>query len=126
MQIENPGISHFAGNVDSLVCEICDKEGHTETDGPVKGTKIVQYFMCQKFVEMTPHQRFAVLREKGLCFQCLLPGAKTTVPGKHKDGNCQRNYVCKHSSHDRFNRKKHVLVCHEHRETEENAKVLSE
>ena len=74
---------------------------------------------------MTPAERFNVLREKGLCFQCLFPGAKCTV-GKHKDGHCQRDYVCKHLLHDRYSRKKHVLVCQEHCESEDNKKLLQE
>ena len=60
-----------------------------------------------------------------MCYQCLFPGAKCAF-GKHKDGHCQQDYVCKHPLHDRYTRKKHVLVCHEHCESEDNKKLLQE
>ena len=74
---------------------------------------------------MTPSQRFKELCSKGYCFQCLYPGAKKTE-GKHSNGNCQIDYTCKHSSHEKFPSKKHVLVCHEHCNLEENRKTLQE
>lgn len=74
---------------------------------------------------MTPLERFKILRENNLCYQCLFPGAKCAF-GKHKDGQCQRDYACKHPLHDRYTRKKHVLVCHDHCESEDNKKLLQE
>ena len=100
-------------------CCFCEEaEGHVATNG-LKGTKIVQYFACQKFVEMAPKDRFQELKNKGCCFQCLFPGASQDK-GKHHDGMCQRDFVCKHKSHDKYPIKKHVLVCHKHRNDTEN------
>ena len=74
---------------------------------------------------MTPKYRFAELQKKGFCFQCLYPGADKNS-GKHKDGPSQTDFVCKHPSHDKFSKKKHVLVCEEHSQTNENKQLLEE
>ena len=118
------GRSHFAGNSNAeSKCFFCDEsEDHVATNGP-RGTKIVQYFACRKSVEMSPNERFKELRSRGYCFQCLFPGAGENK-GKHNNGMCQRDFICKHKSHDRFPRKKHVLVCHEHRNHQENQDIL--
>ena len=108
----------------NLVCSICGEEDHIPTAGPW-GSKVIQYFTCKKFVEMTPLDRFQALRKKGLCFQCLFPGAERNK-GKHSEGKCQRDFVCKYSAHDKFPTKKHVLVCAEHKDQEENKKLLEE
>ena len=120
----NMGRSHFAGDSSpEPKCYFCDEsEDHVATNGP-RGTKIVQYFACRKFAEMSPNERFKELRRKGYCFQCLFPGAGENT-GKHNDGLCQRDFICKHKSHDRFPRKKHVLVCHGHRNEKENQDIL--
>ena len=86
-------------------------------------SQVVQYFACEIFVKMSPAERFKELRSKGFCFQCLLPGTDWNT-GKHKEGRCQRDFVCGHTSHDKFTRKRHVLVCDEHRHTPENEEVL--
>ena len=44
-----------------------EAEENIATNGP-KGTKIVQYFGCQKFVEMAFKNRFQELKSKGYCF----------------------------------------------------------
>ena len=105
-----------------LKCHICGKEDHVPTAGP-GGIKLIQYFTCEQFVEMTPADRFQLLKRKGLCFQCLYPGAKITDT-KHSEGRCQRDYTCKHPSHDKFPTKKHVLVCAEHKDVEENKTIF--
>ena len=105
-------------------CFICGESNHILTNGP-GGIKLVQYFVCKKFVDMTPLERFQVLRSKGLCFQCLFPGAEWNI-GKHKDGRCQRDFTCKHRSHDRYPTKKHVLVCDEHKDSQDNKDLLQE
>ena len=106
-------------------CYFCDEnENYIATNGP-KGSKIVQYFACQIFTEMTPSEKFQLLRKKGYCIQCLFPGAYQDK-GKHSDGRCQRDFVCKHQSHDKYPIKKHVLVCHEHRSNAENQQLLQE
>ena len=68
---------------------------------------------------MTPAQRFKELCLKGFCFQCLFPGAMKSE-GRHADSSCQTDFICKHSAHDKYPRKKHILVCQDHCELEEN------
>ena len=116
-------LGHFSGGGSSSVstsitCVICSSTDHETTMGPRK-SKLVQYFACDVFVNMSVADRFKFLREKNLCFQCLYPGADWNS-GKHKEGKCQKEYVCKHSSHDKFTRKKHVLVCDDHKTDQEN------
>jgi len=106
----------------SSICSICGEKDHKQTTGPY-GRKLVQYFSCKKFVEMSPAERFIELRRKGLCIQCLYPGAQQD-DYKHKNGRCQRDYACKHSLHERYPRKKHVLVCEEHKTSSENLELL--
>ena len=72
---------------------------------------------------MTPVDQFQLLKKKGLCFQCLYPDAKVTDT-KHSEGRSQRDYTCKHPSYDKFPTKKHILVCAEHRDVEENKTIF--
>ena len=72
---------------------------------------------------MTPCKRFQELRSKGLCCQCLYPGADQKS-GRNKEGKCQRDYVCKNRAHESYPNKKHVLVCQEHAISEENKELL--
>eukprot|EP00794_Sanderia_malayensis_P002416 gene2416-2788_t len=85
------------------ICYICDSGGgqnnHLVTSGPA-GKKIIQYHTCHKFAEMSPANRFAVLKANGFCFQCLFPGAYMSS-GKHNEGKCQRDFSCPHPSHQR-------------------------
>ena len=122
-----------AGNIEQLqykskkdqkTCFLCDKDDHVATKGPY-GKKLIQYFSCQVFAQMSPGQRFEELKKKGLCHQCLFPGAKITT-GKHVDGTCQSTYKCKHESHNTFTSKKHVLVCEEHKNDNSNKQLLEE
>ena len=53
-----------------ICCEACTESEHTATAGP-GGSKVIQYFLYKLFVENTPAERLAILREKGLCIQCL-------------------------------------------------------
>ena len=106
------------------LCSFCNEDDHVVTKGPY-GRNLIQYFSCEKFVQMNPHQRLQELRKKGLCYMCLYPGALQNE-GKHSTGSCHDEFCCKHSSHDKQNRKKHVLVCNEHRDTEENKQILEE
>ena len=107
---------------DITVCFICGETDHVQTTGP-GGMKLVQYFVCKKWAEMTNADRVKTLRSKGLCFQCLFPGAESNK-GKHATGRCQRDFVCKHADHDQFPTKKHVLVCEDHKDTPENQEIL--
>ena len=72
---------------------------------------------------MSAMDRFKILKEKRCCYQCLFPGADMSR-GKHKDGKCQYDFVCKHISHDKFTRKKHFFVCEEHKDTKDNEDLL--
>jgi len=103
-------------------CSFCDETGHYEVTS-AQGHKFIPYYSCKKFVELRPLERYKELRNRGFCYMCLWPGASQNT-GKHSDGSCQSQYVCKHPAHDRYDRKKHVLVCHEHRNNEENKKSL--
>ena len=67
-------------------CYFCGEDAHVQTNGP-RGTLITQYFACKKFTEMKPFERFKELRVKGLCYQCLYPGANQD-DGKHATGGC--------------------------------------
>ena len=110
----------------STTCSICNaRDGtsdHISTNGP-GGMKLIQYFACKTFVESSPADRFNLLKEKGYCYQCLFPGALSSF-GKHSEGRCQHDFVCTHPSHQRFAIKKHVLVCHEYRASQENQRLL--
>lgn len=105
-------------------CFICGANDHVQTPG-YNGKKLTQYYVCKKFIEMNCKQRFDFLKEKNLCYQCLFPGANLN-DGKHKEGRCQRDFTCKHDSHAKFTKKKHVLVCDEHKHTVENQTLLDD
>ena len=119
-------ISNSSGQDSSYtkVCSFCDEDGHTMTKGPW-GRNLIQYFSCEKFAKMNPHQRLQELRKRGLCYMCLYPGALQNE-GKHSTGSCHDEFCYKHPSHDKQNRKKHVLVCNEHRDDDENKQILEE
>ena len=68
-------------------CYFCDENENRIASNEPKGSKIAQYFACQKSTEMTPIERFQLLRKKGYRIQCLFPGAYQDK-GKHSDGKC--------------------------------------
>ena len=121
---KRPDGAHHVDEEGNLLCSICGADDHVQTPGP-SGVKLIQYYVCQKFVEMNCKERFITLKNKNLCHQCLFPGADCNK-GKHKEGKCQRDFTCKHPSHDRFQRKKHVLVCDEHKDLVENKRCFSD
>ena len=71
---------------------------------------------------MKPIERFKVLRDKGLCWQCLNSG-ELKDNGRHKDGKCYDKFVCQHSDHLKYDRKKHIFVC-DHQVEGGNKKLL--
>ena len=105
-------------------CSFCNEEGHVATNGANR-TKLIQYYACKKFCDLTPARRFQELCAKGFCFQCLYPGAKKR-DGRHATGNCQSLFVCQHESHAQHQCKKHVLVCQDHCEEENNINLLNQ
>ena len=120
-------LAHYAEKKerkDQTISSICERQGHVATSGP-NYSKVIQYFTCKQFVDMTPAQRFAVVNDKGFCWQCLFPGADARK-GKHNEGRCQRDFVCKHPSHSKYRRKTHVLLCEEHKDTAENKRLVEE
>ena len=84
--------SYYQSSNTQLKCSICDKVGHVPTSGP-NNSKLIQYFACQDFAMMTPKDRFTLIKNKGLCIQCLSLGARQDQ-GKHKEGKCQREFIC--------------------------------
>ena len=103
-------------------CHICGERDHVQTNGP-GGSKLVQYFSCKIFAEWSNVERFKFLKSQGFCVQCLFPGADQKS-GKHKEGHCQRDFVCKHSDHAKYSVKKHILVCDEHKHSNDNKETL--
>ena len=96
--------SHYT-QVTDQECKFCgETSGHVATNGPNK-RKIVQYFACKKFCELSCSGRLKELTSKGLCHQCLFPGAKKSDT-KHATGKCQSDWICKNSTHDKFPCKK--------------------
>ena len=94
-------------------CYICGRDDHVTTVTN-KCRILVNYFACEKFVKMSPLERFNELRNKKLCFQCL---------GRY-DGVCHN--ACKHESHSKFNKSKHVLVCEVDKNDPNNIKLFDE
>ena len=63
---------------------------------PYSKKKCVSYLACKTFVEKTPSERLKLLKDKGLCYQCLTPGAKVD----HAK-TCNDHYCCKDPGHSR-------------------------
>ena len=106
-------------------CHICGKEDHIPIAG-LGEIKLIQYFTCKQFLEITLAGRLQLLRKRGFCCQCLYPGDKITGT-KHSQGRCRRDYTIIHASipsHDKFPTKKHVLVCAEHKDLKENETIF--
>ena len=81
-----------------------------------------QYFCCQKFADLAPAERFKLLKEKGLCNQCLAPGAPPDTNKQRTD--CYSKYCCKYKAHDWHLKKKYVLVCKKHNTYKEKRDLL--
>ena len=90
--------SHFtaSSSMEPKCCICKEAEEHIATNGP-KGTKIVQYFACEKLLEMVPKDRFQKLKNKCYCFQCLFPGASQDK-GKHHYLMC-KEILCVTTNH---------------------------
>ena len=105
-----------------ITCFLCGENDHTVTVDHF-GRNVIQYFSCKTFVDMAPKERFKLLLKKGLCYQCLAPGAPVDK-GKHSDASCYNKFVCKNRSHSKYPRKLHVLLCEEHKNDASNVELL--
>ena len=65
------GSSHVADGKTQIICSFCGESDHVATNGPNQ-TKIIQYFSCRTFVEMTPKYRFAELQKNGFLFSVFV------------------------------------------------------
>ena len=74
-------------------------------------------------MDMEQFERFKELCKQGLCYVCLFLGAQQNLR-KHVNGACKTDFSYKHPTHDIYECRKHILVCHEHRNTDENKKSL--
>ena len=64
----------------SSECVICGEADHVQTNGPA-GMKLIQYFVCKKFVDMKQFKFSHVFRDRGAAeqekrtkFECLNSG----------------------------------------------------
>ena len=95
-----------------LLCHICDQDGHTAVK-TARGNLILPYYVCEKFVKMTPEERLAKLESKNLCTVCLYPGAI-----KNPQHKCYyTNFCCPHhGKQDKI----HFLLCGKHKHDQKN------
>ena len=101
---------------DGLKCHICEKVGHVVIT-TAKGKKILPYYVCETFVQMTPESRHSTLDEKNLCTGCMFPGAV-----KGANHRCfMTKFCCPHTSHSE---KVHILLCSEHKTYADSKKVF--
>ena len=110
--------ANHAGKLAAVPCVLCGKDDHVISIS--RGGKThVHYIACEQWLLKTPGERLKELNEKGLCPQCLYPGAK-----KNHNGPCVDQYACKHPSHQRYNKSKHVMVCEDHKDEDANKKLF--
>ncbi|XP_048482282.1 uncharacterized protein LOC119693509 [Plutella xylostella] len=76
---------HVASTEDKI-CVFCNKENHTLSH-------------CREFAKLTPTNRSEFVRDKGLCYNCLLPGHPV--------------FYCKLQTSCRICRKRHHSLLHE-------------
>ena len=101
------------------LCHLCGKNDHMSYVSPYSQRRCVSYLACKTFVEKSPLERLKLLEGKGLCYQCLTPGAKID----HAK-NCNEIYCCKDQSHFKHDKKYHILVCDRHKHKTENSILL--
>ena len=98
-----------------LLCHFCG-EGQHVVITTSKGNLIIPYYVCAKFVALTPSGRYSKLKAKNLCTTCLLPGAVKS--SKHR---CfYTNFCCPHTHSS--GEKIHVLLCELHK-SDDNKKL---
>ena len=97
-------------------CHFCGEGGHTVVVTS-KGKSIIPYYVCKKFVELSPSGRYEKLKSLNLCTTCLLPGAV-----KNSSHKCfYTNFCCQHTHSS--SEKIHVLLCEQHKDDEKNKKL---
>ena len=69
------------------------------------------------------NDRFTLIKNKVLWIQCLYPGARQDQV-KHKERKCQGEFICQHPSQQKYSVKKHVLICEEHKKSQDNKALL--
>ena len=82
------------------------------------GEKDFEYVKCKKFRKMSHQERIDKLKKDRACFQCLKRGHKFNEECKKKE------FCCGDDFHKKYKRTFHVLLCENHREEEENKKLL--
>ena len=112
--------AHTARNDVIHVCLFCGSSDHGVIE--IQDKVITDYFLCPVFVKINPLQRLNELKRKGFCFQCLSPGINWREEDHRR--NCNAEFACNHTSHAKFPVKKHVLLCHEHKDLKENKETL--
>ena len=99
-----------------LLCHFCG-EGQHVVITTSKGNLIIPYYVCAKFVALTPSGRYSKLKAKNLCTTCLLPGAV-----KSSKQRCfYTNFCCPHAHSS--GEKIHVLLCELHKSDDKNKKL---
>ena len=115
-QVKPPG-SHNTGSV-QLVCYLCGKKDHVVSTDKYN-RKMIDYFSCKKFVDMSPKDRYSEVLSKKFCIQCLRPGMK--FDDEHK---CYKMYACPDPSHAAHPKGVHVLLCDTHKNDPANVALL--
>ena len=108
--------AHSADHSRSKKFFICEKTDHVPTN---KGNLFINYFASDKFVNMSPKDRFEELKRNQFCFHCLTPGLKA----KH-GGNCFDKFKCPNESYKRYKSGLRVLICDQHKSNKENVDLL--
>ena len=114
---DKPGC-HTLSSVENLTCHICWTNDHIPTITRL-GHNVINYHSCEKFVRMSPKERFEELLNKKMFAQCLTPGRKY----RH-EGRCLDKYICPDPSHRSFPIGIHILVCNAHKNKVENSQLL--
>ena len=118
------GDGYVAGPVnfgDSDVrCHICGKSGHVLSVDP-KGEVHCDYVSCKLFADWSCKRRRSELYKRKFCFQCLSPGVK-----HFEAHSCSAKYVCPDNAHKSHDKGIHVLVCHEHKDSQANLNLLQQ
>ena len=100
-----------------MKCHVCDDVGHPVIT-TAKGNKIIPYYVCELFVQLSPGNRYSRLKERNLCTSCLFPGHKKGP--KHK---CfYLNFCCPHTHANQ--EKIHFLLCETHKTDVKNVQLL--